>query len=58
MAHCGCRNHLRKPKQMHKSREAAVTAILTRHIHHGPHKIIECPRQPGVFHVVSEKEKK
>lgn len=51
--HCGCTNHLGGPKQMHASRDAAITAILDRHLEHGPHEIYPCPSVDGVLHVRS-----
>jgi len=32
---CKCRNHLRKPKQQHASKDAALTAIIRTHSKHG-----------------------
>lgn len=32
---CTCRNHLGRPKQQHKSKQAALDAILRQHLRHG-----------------------
>lgn len=50
---CGCRNHLGHRKVKYPSREAAMHAIFTRHLRHGPHSTYECPTMPGVYHVRS-----
>jgi hypothetical protein len=55
MAHCGCRNHLGKPKQMHKSKAAAIKQILHTHLKHGAHEVVECKQVKGIYHVRSLK---
>lgn len=50
---CGCRNHLGKPKVKFPTRDAAVGAIIRRHMKHGPHEVYDCPNMAGVFHVRS-----
>jgi hypothetical protein len=50
---CGCRNHLGQRKVKHDGKEAALHAILTRHLKHGPHSAYECPKMSGVWHVRS-----
>lgn len=52
---CTCRNHMGSKKIKHRSREAAVAAILKRHLHHGGHSVYPCPKEPGIFHVRSQK---
>lgn len=56
-ASCGCRNHMGKEKIMHKSQEAAMAMILSRHIKHGPHEVYRCPKNPNVWHVRRTKRK-
>lgn len=54
---CTCRNHLGKPKSQHRSREAAITAIIRRHMRHGGGFIAyPCPTRPGTFHVATERK--
>lgn len=53
---CGCRNHLGKPKVKYPTRDAALTAVMSRHVKHGPHRMYECPRMAGVFHVASVRQ--
>lgn len=53
MKDCGCRNHLGKKKQMHKTYQSAVDMVLKRHLRYGPHRIYPCPRKEGVWHVKS-----
>ena len=50
---CGCRNHLGKPKVKFASRDAAIGAIVRRHMAHGPHEPYPCPNMEGVWHVRS-----
>lgn len=50
---CGCRNHLGAKKQMHKTRDRALEAVLRRHLRHGPHEIYPCPKKEGVWHIRS-----
>lgn len=53
---CGCRNHRGRPKIKYRTREAALTAVLTRHLRHGPHEVVKCKRHPGVvWHVRSRR---
>lgn len=49
---CGCRNHMGGVKQKYPSQQEAVTAIMRRHIQHGPHGIYRCPTS-DVWHVTS-----
>lgn len=51
---CLCRNHMGGKKQLYKTRELAMEAILTRHLEHGGHSIYPCPSKLG-FHVRSQK---
>lgn len=42
---CRCRNHKGTPKQQHRTREAAVDAIVTIHLRHGgAYEVYQCPR--------------
>lgn len=51
---CTCRNHMGGKKQLYKTKELAMEAILTRHLEHGGHSIYPCPAKLG-FHVRSQK---
>lgn len=53
--HCGCRNHLKNPKQMYEDAQDAIHAIVTRHIDHGAHEIYSCPKVEGIYHVQSHR---
>lgn len=55
---CRCRNHLGKPKTQHKSKDAALKAVMRRHVRHGgPFITYPCPTRPGVFHVATDRKK-
>lgn len=51
---CTCRNHMGTKKQLHKTRQDAMNAILKHHLRHGGHSIYPCPSKLG-FHVRSQK---
>lgn len=55
---CECMNHMRTKKMLYPSRDAAIKAIVSRHLAHGTHRVRECPTEAGKFHVVSKKTKK
>lgn len=38
---------------MYADQDAAIDAILDRHISHGPHEIYPCPHLEGVLHIRS-----
>lgn len=52
---CHCVNHMGTRKQKYHTREAAVAAILKRHLRYGGHGVYECKTEPGIFHVRSQK---
>lgn len=57
---CGCTNHLGKQKVQHYSIEAALEAIMRRHLPRSgglPHTTYPCPRREGVWHVRSVRGK-
>ena len=55
---CQCRNHLGRPKTQHKSKDAALAAILRRHLRHaGACTTYPCPTKTGVFHVATKRKK-
>lgn len=54
---CQCRNHLGKPKQQHPSKDAALEAILRRHLYFANCKIVKCKSNPNIWHVVTLKNK-
>lgn len=54
---CGCRNHLGKRKVKFPSEQAALEAILRRHLRYGPHRVYACPNLDGWWHVTSVRVK-
>jgi hypothetical protein len=54
---CRCTNHMGTQKVLFKSREAAVEALMRRHLRHGTHRIYPCPTVEGRFHITSKKER-
>ena len=51
---CTCRNHLGKPKQQHRSRDQAISAIVRRHMRRGgTFRAYRCPTSPK-WHVTSQ----
>ena len=50
---CSCYNHMGAKKILHPSEEAALKAIVRRHLRYGGHRIYECPKVPGKYHVTS-----
>ena len=51
---CQCHNHIGKPKSQHKTADAALHAIVRRHMRHGGgFTVYPCPTKPGVFHVAT-----
>ena len=54
---CHGRNHLGKQKTRHTSRNAALRAIIRRHMGHGmPCRIYRCPTAPGIYHVTTDRK--
>lgn len=59
MAVCGCRNGRGRPKNQHKSREAAVEQAMTpRYLKTGlGHTPYPCPKVDGVWHLRTERKR-
>jgi len=55
---CTCVNHLGNAKVQHHGYDAALKAILRRHLRYGAHSVYPCPTKPGIFHVTSERKKR
>ena len=51
---CSCYNHMGTKKILHPSEDAALKAIVRRHLRYGGHRIYECPKVPGKYHVTSK----
>ncbi len=52
-SNCKCYNHMGSKKILHASHEAAVDAVIKRHMKFGAHRVYECPTEPGRYHVTS-----
>ena len=50
---CSCYNHMGTKKILYPSEDAALKAIVRRHLRYGGHRIYECPKVPGKYHVTS-----